>query len=88
MKHGLSTSLLLVGVCLSLDGARPAAAQEWSPIQKDILSSMESYGAAVLRANVDEMMAYFHPRWRGWDLSEGVPMDKRGLGRFFAYILQ
>lgn len=65
--------------------AMPAAAQEWSAVQKEVWKNVEAYWGMDAAGNLDGFMSYFHDNYMGWDINEPVPMDKASVRKFVEY---
>ncbi len=72
-----------IGIFVLLSCVLPAAAsvpaKEWSAEQKDVLASFNGYMAASLKGEINEIMAYFHPKFIWWDYSQKLPADYDAL---------
>ena len=63
----------------------PLLAQEWSPAQKEVWKNVEAYWALDAAGNTDAFMAYFHPDYMGWSITNAMPSSKASATKFIAY---
>ncbi|MDA2925616.1 nuclear transport factor 2 family protein [Acidobacteria bacterium AH-259-G07] len=76
MKHFTNICCLWALLFIALPGTSPAAAQEWSAAQKEVLASMEAYAAAWEGGNQEEIVSYLHPDFHSWNFEEDFPRSR------------
>jgi ketosteroid isomerase-like protein len=70
--------LLLPSACLN--------AQEWSTVQKEIWKVWEETMAAFEKGDVEKLMTYVHPDYRGSGHGSPLPVDKSMMRKQFELI--
>lgn len=73
MKRCLA-SLVALGLCLGVPTA--AQAQNWSPVEKEVLQAIETCLETVRSKNLEGFMACHHDDFLGWDNGMPGPRDK------------
>ena len=51
----------------------PAAAQEWSPEQKEVVEFLNNYAKSSMQGDMDEIMSYFHADFSAREYSAALP---------------
>ncbi len=85
MKHFPRGIAALLTAVICAFGPIHALAQEWSAAQKDVWKNVEAYWALDAAGNTEAFMAYFHPDYVGWNLSNNVPSSKASASKFIAH---
>jgi ketosteroid isomerase-like protein len=85
MRWSVSILLLPAVLCFILLASVPLFAQEWSPAQKEIWKNVETYWALGAKNDLEGMLAYYHPDYRGWNYVSGLPSDKAAVKKFSEY---
>ena len=59
-----------------LTPAQPAHAQEWSPEQDEVLSTLKDLWRYSTEGDIDSWYALVSEDYRGWSVADPIPMDK------------
>jgi ketosteroid isomerase-like protein len=86
MKHLTSISLVLAVFCCILLASAPLCAQEWSATQREIWKVSEERTAAFEKGDVEKLMSYIHPEYRGSGHGSPVAVDKSIIRKQFEQI--
>lgn len=69
--------------------ARPRLlGQEWSSEQKQVWSTVERFWELWAKKDLDGVLSYFHPDFRGWYSEDPLPSDKASLRKWFSYFFE
>ena len=74
--------------CVMLLISTTLFAQEWSGAQKEVWKNVEAYWALDTAGNTDGFMAYFHPDYGGWNITNPMPSNKEAAKKFIAHGLK
>jgi ketosteroid isomerase-like protein len=88
MRQFVNVSVVLAVLCFILLGSTPLHGQEWSAAQKDVWKSVETYWALEAQGDLEGLMAYYHPDYRGWFYGSALPSDKVSTRKFIEYRLK
>lgn len=75
MRRLITGSPALASIALLVVGPTSLIAQEWSPVQQEVLATLDAYTRASVDGDVKEIMSYFHPEFLGWDYKQARPLD-------------
>ncbi len=79
MKHLISWFWVLALVCVVLLATTPLLAEEWSAEQKAVSNVVKAYCAACQGGDMNEIMAFFHPKFTYWDYTQQLPANLGAL---------
>lgn len=88
MKQLKNIPALYLIVFVFLIQASSLAAQEWSPVQKEVWKNVETYWSLFAKGDFDGFQSYIHQDYRGWSNSSVVPSTKESHGKFLAYAMK
>jgi len=85
MKQSIGILLIAAVLFLILLTSVPLLAQEWSPAQKEVWKNVEKYWELGVQNDLEGMLAYYHPEYRGWSYISGLPDDKAATKKITEY---
>jgi ketosteroid isomerase-like protein len=76
--------LVVLGVAL----LRPTAliAQEWSPVQREVLDALQEYTRVSMTGDVEAIMSYFHTQFSAWDYAQEQHVALDGFRESIKYL--
>ncbi|UCF66494.1 MAG: nuclear transport factor 2 family protein, partial [Acidobacteriota bacterium] len=60
-------------------------AQEWSPAQKDVWKSVETYWELGGKRDTEGMLSYFHEDYLGWSNTAALPSGKKEVRKWISH---
>lgn len=85
MKPAIRKLIVPAAFVFTLAALMPLAAQQWSDSQKEVLENLKTYSEITVKKDLEGVMSYFHPDFRGWDYAEGLPFDKASNRKVYEY---
>ncbi len=85
MKKATLSFAKLFMSCLMLLTSTTLFAQEWSAAQKEVWKNVEGYWALDAAGNTDGLLAYFHPDYVGWSITNAMPSSREATKKFITH---
>lgn len=62
--------------------------QEWSPEQKEVWNTVEKLVELEAKEDLDGLLSYFHPDFRGWYCKDPLPRNKASIRKWARYFFE
>lgn len=76
---------IFILIALFLLCAANLNAQQWTPEQKEVWKTVETYNDLAAKGNMDEFLSYFDDSYFGWDNESEFPSTKSDIVKWVNY---